>query len=53
MCIGSFIRANETNYSALDSSLDLKPGATKKELEGAMGNHVLAQGRLIGTYKRK
>jgi len=38
---------------ALDTSLDLKPGATKKELEGAIGKHVLAQGQLIGTYKRK
>ena len=38
---------------AVDSSLDLKPGATKKELEQAMEKHILAQGQLIGTYKRK
>ena len=38
---------------ALDAALDLKPGATKKELEAAMGKHVLAQGQLMGTYKRK
>jgi Raf kinase inhibitor-like YbhB/YbcL family protein len=38
---------------ALDASLDLKPGATKKEVERAMENHVLTQGQLMGTYKRK
>jgi Raf kinase inhibitor-like YbhB/YbcL family protein len=38
---------------ALDALLDLKPGATKKELEHVMEKHVLAQGQLIGTYKRK
>jgi len=37
---------------ALDSSLELKPGATKKELERAMEKHVLAQGQLMGTYKK-
>jgi Raf kinase inhibitor-like YbhB/YbcL family protein len=38
---------------ALDATLDLKPGATKKELERAMEKHVLAQGQLMGTYQRK
>lgn len=38
---------------ALDTVLDLKPGASKKELERAMGNHILAQGQLMGTYQRK
>lgn len=37
---------------ALDSALDLKPGATKKDLEKAMKGHVLAQGQLMGRYKR-
>jgi len=37
---------------ALDSRLDLKPGATKKELEKAMKGHILAEGRLMGTYRR-
>ncbi len=38
---------------ALDTQLELKPRATKKEVEQAMGNHVLAQGQLMGTYKRR
>jgi Raf kinase inhibitor-like YbhB/YbcL family protein len=38
---------------ALDTTLDLKPGAKKKDLERAMEKHILAQGQLIGTYKRK
>ena len=38
---------------ALDAMLRLKPGATKKELLGAMQGHVLAEGRLIGTYERR
>jgi Raf kinase inhibitor-like YbhB/YbcL family protein len=38
---------------ALDRVIELKPGATKKELEAAMEGHKLAEGQLIGTYKRK
>lgn len=38
---------------ALDKMLDLKPGATKKELLKAMEGHVLAEGQLMGTYQRK
>jgi len=38
---------------ALDTLLDLKPGATKKELERAMEKHVLAEGQLMGTYQRR
>ncbi len=37
---------------ALDVTLDLQPGASKAELERAMGKHVLAQGQLMGRYKR-
>lgn len=37
---------------ALDGMLHLKPGATKKELLAAMQGHVLAEGQLLGTYKR-
>ena len=37
---------------ALDSLLDLKAGATKKEVEKAMKGHILGQGTLMGTYKR-
>jgi Raf kinase inhibitor-like YbhB/YbcL family protein len=38
---------------ALDTALNLKSGATKKELLKAMDGHVLAEGRLMGTYQRK
>ncbi len=38
---------------ALDTLLELKPGATKKQVEQAMAKHVLAQGQLMGTYQRK
>jgi len=38
---------------ALDRMLDLKPGATKREVETAMRGHVLAEGQLMGTYQRK
>jgi Raf kinase inhibitor-like YbhB/YbcL family protein len=38
---------------ALDKMLDLKPGATKKDVEAAMKGHVLAEGQLMGTYQRK
>ena len=37
---------------ALDSKLNLKPGATKKDVERAMQNHVLALGEYIGRYSR-
>lgn len=37
---------------ALDTELDLKPGAKKKDLEKAMKGHVLAQGQLMGRYQR-
>ena len=38
---------------ALDRVLELKPGAGKKEVERAMEKHTLAQGQLMGMYKRK
>lgn len=37
---------------ALDSMLDLKPGATKEQLLKAMEGHLLAEGSLMGRYKR-
>jgi Raf kinase inhibitor-like YbhB/YbcL family protein len=37
---------------ALDAMLNLKSGATKEELVKAMDGHVLAEGRLTGTYQR-
>lgn len=37
---------------ALGIRLDLQPGATRLELERAMEKHILAQGQLMGRYKR-
>ena len=37
---------------ALDAKLDLKPTASKKELEAAMKAHILAQGEWMGRYGR-
>ena len=37
---------------ALDTKLNLKPGATKKDVEHAMQGHVLAQGEWMGRYSR-
>jgi Raf kinase inhibitor-like YbhB/YbcL family protein len=37
---------------ALDSILDLPRTATKVELERAMRGHILAQGELMGTYRK-
>lgn len=37
---------------ALDIEVGLAPGATKKELLRSMEGHILAQGRLTGTYQR-
>ena len=38
---------------ALDSVLNLKPGAKKAEVEQVMASHILAEGQLMGTYKRR
>jgi Raf kinase inhibitor-like YbhB/YbcL family protein len=38
---------------ALDTILELKPGATRKEVERAIEKHTVAQCQLMGTYKRK
>src|SRR5436190_1769860 len=37
---------------ALDAELLLKAGATRDELEKAMAGHIVAQGQLMGTYRR-
>jgi hypothetical protein len=37
---------------ALDIILNLKAGASKKEIVRAMEGHILAQGQLMGRYKR-
>ena len=36
---------------ALDTSLDLSAKSKKKDVEKAMGGHVLAKGELIGLYR--
>ena len=38
---------------ALDAQLNLKAGATKHDVVNAMRGHTLAEGQLMGTYKRK
>lgn len=38
---------------ALDDRLDLKPGASRNDLIAAFGSHVLARGKLTGTYSRQ
>ena len=37
---------------ALDAALELRPGASRAELERAMERHVLGSGTLVGTYER-
>ncbi|MHC4706923.1 MAG: YbhB/YbcL family Raf kinase inhibitor-like protein [Planctomycetota bacterium] len=37
---------------ALDVQIDLPPGARKPDLLKAMEGHILAQGQLMGRYKR-
>ena len=43
----------EFKLYALDTALNLRPGATKADLLEAMRGHVVAQGHLMGTYQRK
>jgi len=38
--------------SALDTALDLRPGATAAEVEAAARGHVKAAGDLVGTFAR-
>jgi Raf kinase inhibitor-like YbhB/YbcL family protein len=37
---------------ALDKKLNLKPGASKQEVEQAMQGHILAKAELMGKYQR-
>ena len=37
---------------ALDTKLNVKPGASKQQVERAMEGHVLGKAELMGTYKR-
>ncbi len=38
---------------ALDTTLDVPAGATRKQIDAAMAKHVLSMGQLMGTYQRK
>jgi Raf kinase inhibitor-like YbhB/YbcL family protein len=40
------------NLYALDAPLSLREGFNKEELEAAMTGHILATGKLVGTYSR-
>lgn len=48
---GSTHRYRFTIY-ALDQHLNVKAGASKKQVLDAMQGHIFAQGRLTGTYQR-
>lgn len=37
---------------ALDKTLNLKPGASKAEVEGTMQGHILGQAELVGSFRR-
>jgi len=37
---------------ALDTALDLKAGASRKELDRAMKGHIVSQAEWMGTYRR-
>jgi len=37
---------------ALDAILDLEAGASRAQLEAAMKSRILAEGRLVGTFRR-
>ena len=37
---------------ALDTKLNLPPGATRAQVEAAMKGHILAHGELVGLYQR-
>lgn len=38
---------------ALDDLIDLPDGSTRREVEDAMRDHILAYGELVGLYKRR
>jgi len=38
---------------ALDQTLDLKPGAKRRDVDAAVKGHVIAQGELMGRYSKK
>ena len=51
-CPPTSVHRYEFTLYALDSKLNLPAGATKKQVEDALKEHILARGRLIGRYHR-
>ena len=37
---------------ALDTEIHARPGLTRGELLDAIGDHVIEQARMVGTYRR-
>lgn len=50
---GSGIHHYHFKLYALDTMLDLKPRATKKQVEEAMKGHIISQTTLVGLYEIK
>ena len=40
------------NVYALDDLLDLPEGSSRRDVEAAMQNHIIAYGQLMGVYKK-
>lgn len=51
--IGHGVHHYHFKLYALDAILNLKPKATKQEVEAAMKNHILAHTETVGLYERK
>jgi Raf kinase inhibitor-like YbhB/YbcL family protein len=49
---GSGIHLYRFNVYALNTMLDLKPGASKDDLVAAMGGHIIGNALIAGTYSR-
>jgi len=52
-CPGSGTHRYIFRIFALDEIINLPQGASRQELEGAMQNHILDAGELMGRYQRK
>lgn len=51
--VGSGVHHYHFKLYALDTMLNLKPRATKEQVEKAMKGHILAQTELVGLYEIK
>lgn len=52
-CPGSGIHRYIFRIFALDATINLPQGASRKELEGTIKNHIIDVGELMGRYQRK